>query len=128
MLVKDIATSNVISVSKDTPIISALEIMERENIRRLLVDKEGIITIRDIVYNWKRISSGTVVDIMNNNLLFISPSANLKEAMRIMTKEAVGSLILGDGENVKGIVTERDLIRYAKVEVNTFIGDIMNVE
>ncbi|BFH72404.1 CBS domain-containing protein [Sulfurisphaera javensis] len=127
MIVKDIMTKDVVTVSKGTPIFKALEIMIGNNIRRLLVEKDGIITIRDIVYNWKKIN-GTVDEIMNRDLVFITPTSNIKEACRIMTGEGIGSLIVGDGVRIVGIVTERDLIRNCKVKGDTKVGDVMNVD
>lgn len=125
MLVKDVMSTNVIKVTKDTKIYDALNIMVRNNIRRLLVESDGIVTIRDIVYNWEKVND-TVDKIMTSDLQFIDKNADLKEACRIMTAKGIGSLIVGDGDNVEGIITERDLIRYCKVDVNSLIQDVMN--
>ncbi|AWR97396.1 CBS domain-containing protein [Acidianus sulfidivorans JP7] len=127
MLVKDIMSTNVIQVDKNTSLYEALNIMLTNNIRRLLVNSEGIITIRDIVYNWKNINS-KVEDIMNTDLKFIDKNASLLEACRVLTASGIGSLIVGNGEKIEGIVTERDLIRYCKVDSNSNVGDIMNVD
>lgn len=127
MLIKDIMTSNVISVSKGTSIFKVLEIMVNNNIRRVLVEKDGIITIRDIIYNWRKIN-GKVEDIMSRDLVFITPTSSVKEACRIMTSEGIGSLIVGDGVRVVGMVTERDLIRNCKVSGNNKVGDVMNID
>ncbi|BFI76586.1 CBS domain-containing protein [Sulfurisphaera ohwakuensis] len=127
MLVKDIMTKDVIYVTKGTSIFKALEIMINNNIRRLLVEKDGIITIRDIVYNWRKID-GTVEEIMNKDIVFITPTSDIKEACRIMTSEGIGSLVVGDGVRIVGIVTERDLIRHCKVKGDVKVGDVMNVD
>jgi len=127
MIVKDAMSTDVISVSKGTSIFKTLEIMVNNNIRRVLVEKDGIITIRDIVYNWRKID-GKVEDIMSKDLIFITPTSQIKEACRIMTSEGIGSLVVGDGVRIVGIVTERDLIRNCKVPGDTKVGDVMNVE
>jgi len=127
MIVKDVMSTDVISVSKGTSIFKTLEIMVNNNIRRVLVEKDGIITIRDIVYNWRKID-GKVEDIMSKDLIFITPTSEVKEACRIMTSEGIGSLVVGDGVRIVGIVTERDLIRNCKVSGDTKVGDVMNVE
>jgi len=125
MIIKDIMSTNVISVSKGTPISKVLEIMINNNIRRVVVEKDGIVTIRDIVYNWRKID-GKVEDIMSNNLIFISPDSQLKDACRIMTSEGIGSLLVGDGIRIEGIVTERDLIRNCKALEDVKVSDVMN--
>jgi len=127
MIIKDVMSTDVISVSKGTSIFKTLEIMVNNNIRRVLVEKDGIITIRDIVYNWRKID-GKVEDIMSKDLIFITPTSQVKEACRIMTSEGIGSLVVGDGVRIVGIVTERDLIRNCKVSGDTKVGDVMNVE
>jgi len=127
MLVKDIMTTSLVKVSKDTTTEKALQIMLENNIRRLLVDEDGIITIRDLIYGWKDLKT-PVEKIMSRDLLFITPTSPIKEACRIVTSEGVGSLVVGDGARIEGIVTERDLIRHCKVESNAKVGDIMNVD
>ncbi|BCU69136.1 CBS domain-containing protein [Stygiolobus caldivivus] len=127
MLVKDIMTQNVIKVSKSTTVEKALEIMLENNIRRLLVEQDGIVTIRDLVYNWKDLKA-PVEKVMSRDLLFITPTSPVKEACRVVTSEGVGSLIVGDGARIMGVVTERDLIRHCKVEPNVRVGDVMNVD
>ena len=127
MLVKDVMSTNVIKVSKDTTIEKALEIMLENNIRRLIIGNDGIVTIRDLIYSWKDLTT-PVEKVMSTDLIFISPTSPLKEACRVMTSEGVGSLLVGDGSTVIGIVTERDLIRHCKADPNVKVGDIMNVD
>lgn len=127
MIIKDIMSKDVISVTKGTSIFKTLEIMINNNIRRVLVEKDGIVTIRDIIYNWRKID-GIIEEIMNKDIVFITPTSDIKEACRIMTSEGIGSLIVGDGVRVVGIVTERDLIRNCKVRGETKVGDVMNVD
>ena len=127
MLVKDVISTNVIKVKSGTKVREALQIMLENNIRRLLVEEKGIITIRDLVYNWKDLEK-PVDDLMNKDLIFISPLSDLKEACRIVTSEGVGSLLVGNGATIVGIITERDLIRYCKVQDNVKVADVMNVD
>jgi len=128
MKVSEIMTKEVASVSEDTKARVALDIMLRLNIRRLLVRNgklTGILTIRDIVYdgNLER----KVGELASRDLQFVMPTASLKEACMIITSQALGSLIVGNGIDVEGIVTERDLLRYCKSPPSN-VGDIMNIE
>jgi len=51
-----------------------------------------------------------VGDIMTRNFIYVSPETNLKECARTMVKKRVGSLIVKEGDKLKGILTEKDII------------------
>jgi CBS domain-containing protein len=125
MKVKEIMSTNVIKASPDTKIKDAAKIMIYNNIRRLVVG-DGIVTIRDLVYNWQN-PDMPVKEISSKDLIFVNPEDDLKEACKIVTAKGIGSLLVGDGNNIQGIVTERDLIRYCKVNINGNVGDIMDI-
>ncbi len=127
MKVKDVMTTNVISVLPQTKSRDALQQMVFNNVRRLVVGNDSIVTIRDLVYNWDKLDQ-EVEKLSSRDLVFISPDADLKEACRVVTAKGIGSLLVGDGVKIQGIITERDLIRYCKVQVNGNVGDIMNVD
>lgn len=47
---------------------------------------------------------------MQRSVATVSPAATAAEAARIMGEKAIGCLIVGNGSEVSGIVTERDLL------------------
>jgi len=47
---------------------------------------------------------------MSSPVITISPTATVSEAVRIMADKRIGSLIVTENEEIKGIFTERDLI------------------
>lgn len=51
-----------------------------------------------------------VGDLMTRNFIYISLDTNLKECARTMIKKRVGSLVIKDGDKLKGILTEKDII------------------
>lgn len=51
-----------------------------------------------------------VGDLMTRNFIHVSPDTNLKECARTMVKKRVGSLIIKEGDKLKGILTEKDII------------------
>jgi CBS domain-containing protein len=51
-----------------------------------------------------------VGDIMTRNLITVKPEISVKDAAKIMTKKRVGSLLLTEKEELKGILTEKDII------------------
>ena len=54
-----------------------------------------------------------VLDIMHD-VKVISPGLTVKEAADIMSKEAIGSLVIISNGKVAGIITERDILRNIK--------------
>ena len=49
-------------------------------------------------------------DLMTRNYIYVNPNTNLKECARTMIKKRVGSLIIKEGNNLKGILTEKDIV------------------
>lgn len=76
-----------------------------------------------------------VIDLLKekkSGVKTISPDKILKQALRSMIENKVGSLIVTEGKNIPtGIITERDILRYIDRMDNweeTVIGDIMTKE
>ena len=127
MKVKELMNPNVVSVSPHAKIIEAIDIMLTNNIRRLLVEGGMIVTIRDLVYAWER-AEHSVSTVATKDLLFVDPDVDVVEAAKIMTARGVGSLLVGDGVKVTGIVTERDIIKALRAKSNTLAKDVMNAD
>jgi CBS domain-containing protein len=51
-----------------------------------------------------------VGDLMTRNFIYVAPDTNLKACARTMVKKRVGSLIIKEGDKLKGILTEKDII------------------
>ncbi len=51
-----------------------------------------------------------VGDLMTRNFIYVHPDANLKECAQTMIKKRVGSLIIKNGDKLKGLLTEKDII------------------
>ncbi|MEM4912568.1 MAG: CBS domain-containing protein [Metallosphaera sp.] len=118
-------SKDVIGVKPETRAIEALELMIRNNIRRLVIGKgEGIVTIRDIVYSWQNLNE-PVSKISSKEVYFVSPDADIKEAIKLMAIKGIGSLLVGSKDNIIGIVTERDIVRNVKAPQNVKVSDIM---
>lgn len=47
---------------------------------------------------------------MTRNFIYTSPDTNLRQCAKLMIKKRVGSLIIKEGEKLKGILTEKDII------------------
>jgi acyl-CoA synthetase (AMP-forming)/AMP-acid ligase II/CBS domain-containing protein len=55
----------------------------------------------------------TVADIMTAHVLAVSPSTSIAGAATLMRDRGVGSALVLDGSRLIGILTERDLVRFA---------------
>jgi len=51
-----------------------------------------------------------VGDLMTRNFIHTLPEKDLKECARIMVKKRVGSLIIKEGDKLRGILTEKDIL------------------
>ena len=74
----------------------------------------------------------TVKDILQTkgqDVLSITPDATVYEALKIMADNNVGALVVLDGENVAGIISERDYARkvilHGKSSREMQVGEIM---
>lgn len=51
-----------------------------------------------------------VGDLMTRNFIYVAPTTSLKECAETLVKKRVGSLIVKEGDTLKGILTEKDII------------------
>ncbi len=61
----------------------------------------------------------TAEDILREKggeMICVSPSTRIAEALRLMTEHRIGAIIVKEGEALAGIWTERDLMRNTLVE------------
>ncbi len=70
-----------------------------------------------------------VKEIMTNEVAYVSPSQTLVDAARLMQKHDVGSVPVCQGDQVLGIVTDRDIVvrnvAHGKNPQNTSVKDVM---
>jgi CBS domain-containing protein len=127
-LVQEWMSTDVITISPDTSLPEAHQIMTTEEIRRLpVVDKDGklvgIITIGDIrsaepssatslsVWEMNYLLSNLKIEkIMTRNPRTIRVDATIGEAARTMLEYRVSGLpVVDDDHQVVGIITESDI-------------------
>lgn len=116
MAVREIMSSPVECVSPDLPVLNAITIMEAKRIKRLpVVDKKrlvGIVVQTDMIRSlttyciWKDIAQ-----IMNCTLAVVQTKATVEEAVRIMNFHDISCAIVLEGDKIRGIITERDVLR-----------------
>ncbi len=136
MNVRDIMTSNVVTIPSSASITDAKRIMQAHRIRRLpVVDNGklvGTVTERRLesvspskatslsVWELSYILDKTPVkEIMEKNVVTVTPDTSAEEAVNIAQTGKVGSLIVMEDEKVVGIVTTNDF--FYKI-VNPVLG------
>jgi CBS domain-containing protein len=127
--VEEYMTENVKMIATDTPIGQAAKLMVDNRLRRLPVVKDGIfagiITSSDIIHflgrgdAFSKLTTGNIHEVLDQpvgsivsrELIWTVPNTDLGKAMEIMLERKIGSLpVLANGL-LRGIITERDLLR-----------------
>lgn len=125
MLIRDIMTTNVVTISSSTSISDAKRIMEAHRFQRLpVVDKGklvGIVTARRLesvspskatsLTVWELtylLNTTPVKEIMEKNVITVSPDTTNEEAVALAQSHKVGTLVVVEDGHVVGIVTTND--------------------
>jgi len=121
-------STSPISVTRQTPVAEARELMRRHRIRHLLVMEgaslAGILTDRDIRLNlpspatslsiWEVnyiLAKLTVSEVMTTPVLTIGPDRPVEDAARLILEHRIGALPVRENGRVVGIITETDILR-----------------
>jgi len=129
MLVGERMTKRPITVSEETSLPEALELMRQEKIRRLpVLDKHGklvgIVTELDLlraspspattlsIYEIPYlISKVKMRDIMTRQVITVTEDTPIEEAARIMADRKIGGLPVMRDDKLVGIITETDIFK-----------------
>ncbi len=124
----------IYSVSPDTSVYIALEVMLEKNISALLVLENnkpvGIFTERDyarkIALQGKNSRDTRMNEIMTKNLITITPDYKIEDAMRIMTEKFIRHLPVLENEKLIGVISIGDLVKYLIEEQKFIIDNLEN--
>lgn len=125
MRVRHIMTSPVVTISADTPVLEAAKVMKEKKIERLPVVDEGrlvgIVTkdrvlraspsmatslsLHEIHYLFAKL---TVKEIMQRDIVTVSPEMTVENAVRLAQEKRVGCLPVVEDGRVVGILTTND--------------------
>jgi len=117
--VGDAMTKGVICVDIEDTVADAAEVMKKNDISSVIVTKQGdgvgIITERDIIIkvvaesnDARKIRSS---EIMTSPLITLSPDASIDDAAREMRDKDIRRLVISEGNNIVGILSESDIVR-----------------
>ena len=117
ILVKDVMTRAIISVTNETTVFQVAKMMEQGGIGAVLVKKNGnlsgIITDRDyatkiVAHNLP--SDTPVEQIMSSPLITINFDESISAAADRMTSKKIRKLAVTDNGNIIGLITSTDLV------------------
>ncbi len=129
MLVRDRMTPNPVTVTTETSVLDALNLVRANRFRHLpVVDAEGklagIVTEKDLVYAAPTpttslsifevnyiLSRLRVGRIMKTNVITVEPDLPIEEAARVMVDHKIGCLPVLEGGNLVGIISDTDIFR-----------------
>ena len=126
----DTKGSIIFTITSDTTVYHALELMVEKNVSALLVmesDKlAGIFTERDyarkVVLKGKKSKETQVAEIMTSNLITVTSASSIDECMQLMTGKYIRHLpVVNDGK-LAGIISIGDVVRCIIQEQKSIIG------
>jgi CBS domain-containing protein len=127
--VRDLMVTNPTTLDQNETLDLAEDIMNLGRIRHMSVVEDGrlvgIISQRDLFRSTLFTALGfgrkttraliktiRVKEIMTKNVITIAPDTSVKDAACQMIKKKIGCLPVVDGEDLIGIITETDILRY----------------
>lgn len=115
-LVGEVMTSPVISASPNLSIFEASRMMESKNIKRLPILQDGrllgIVTLTNLTQALASYGMWRSVDqIMMREIACIHKQATVAEAAIIMASRNISCMIILEGKDAVGIITERDFFK-----------------
>lgn len=117
ILVQDVMTKAIISVTNETTVFQVAKMMEQGGIGAVLVKKNGnlsgIITDRDyatkiVAHNLP--SDTPVEQIMSSPLITINFDESISAAAERMTSKKIRKLAVTDNGKIIGLITSTDLV------------------
>jgi acetoin utilization protein AcuB len=139
MLVVDLMTKDVITVTRETPVLDALKIMQDNGFRRLpVVDEDGrpVGVVSQRAIEALKPQSGVpslwqlgpwaakhkVAEVMNKRMVIVRPTDTVELATAKAQTNKVGSLLVVEDGKIIGVVTTNDIF-YKVVNPTLGIGE-----
>jgi CBS domain-containing protein len=110
----------IFSVTPDTTVFKALEVMSEKNVNALLVMEDdtlaGIFTEKDyarkVVLKGKTSKSMLIKELMTSKLITVTPETSIDECMQLMTNKFIRHLPVLEYNKVVGIISIGDVVKF----------------
>lgn len=124
--------STVWTVSPDTTVFEAIQLMADKNVGALLVTENrklvGILSERDytrkVALRGKSSKDLRVREILSERVTTATPDHSIEDCMRLMTENRVRHLPILEGTEIKGVVSIGDLVNWIISAQNTTIQQL----
>jgi len=118
--VEDVMVKEVITISENSTVKEAAEVMNKFEIGCLIAVRKGkaigIITERDllkrVVADTRDVTKTEVKDVMSSPLVIVEPSMDLEEAVKLMFQMKIKKLPVVDGKRLVGLISLTDIARF----------------
>ncbi len=124
--------SMIFSISPETSVFRALEIMVEKNVSALLVTEAdklaGIFTEKDyarkVILKGKASKQTKIREIMSQGVIFVTPESSIDHCMQLMTTKYIRHLPVVSNDKLIGIISIGDLVKHI-IEEQKFIIENM---
>lgn len=125
-------TNAIFSITPDTIVYEALELMVEKNVSALVVMENeklaGIFTERDyarkVILMGKASKETRIGEIMTEDPITVSPESTIDDCMRLMTNKFIRHLPVVSGDKLIGIISIGDVVKFI-IEEQKFIIENM---
>ncbi len=132
MAVKEIMSTNVITMPPDASILEVAKSMAEVDIGSIVIVERhspiGIITETDIVRRvvavGKNVQTTSAKDIMTAPLVYVNPNTALTDAMRMMARSNIRRVIVLKNGNLAGIITSRDILKWSPELIDVLVESL----
>ena len=122
------------SVTQESSVYSALELMMDKNISALLIMEgdvlQGIFTERDyarkVILNGKASKTTAMKEVMTTDVITVSPSESVEKCMAIMTDKHIRHLPVAENGKIVGFISIGDLVRHVIEDQKTTIEHLQS--